>query len=436
MRTTKSILALAVCAVAMVFVSCSKDDDKYTIEELEDYNYKHVAIKRVTDYVFELDNNDYYTKYYFNPYSAGGSFNGVAKWHGACAGVRNGDFFGRNLDWSCSEQPEFVVRIPAGKDRHASLGVCATGMVKQIDKNQTWVSQMLANDISDCCYDGVNDCGVCMVVLVVHYIDIDKVGQPSVKEGTNPSAATSIHGSNVVRYVLDKASSAAQAVELLKAVNIYGSLEDYSFHWLLCDEKENYFVECAYGELRATKVEENAYNPEYTKPMLTNFYMTKKLDEQVYPGGVERYEILKENYDMTNTAEGMFNALEKLRFSRKYDGKDPSTLNGEKDPNFYSEYVLSMPNYQNLLAGTISKKYPRTDAERQEVWDDLIKWDIAMNSFPAVREKGLNPRQNNLSSWTCHTSVYNIKGRTMQLVNGEEYNNVLPSATTSFQIIK
>lgn len=60
----------------------------------------------------------------------------------------------------------------------------------------------------------------------------------------------------------------------------------------------------------------------------------------------------------------------------------------------------------------------------------MIKDDIEVNDIALFKE----PRKHPMTSWTCHTSVYNIKERTMQVVTGENYGNVLPSANASFKI--
>lgn len=435
-KILNSFLALAVCVSAMMVTSCSKEkiievqtdqEGKYTLKELEDYNFKQVTIKKVNDYLYEVDNNDYYPSYFYNPFSSGAEFNGVKDWHGVCAAVRNGNLCGRNLDWSCSHQPEFVVRTPAKDGKHATLGVCATGMIKK-KPEQGWLSQMLVNDITQCTYDGINDAGVYMVVLVVHHSD------DTAPAGTNPTAEKSIHGSNVIRYVLDNASSAADAIRLMKEVNIYGTLEDYTFHWLLCDENESYFVELISNAVVASKCEENIVNPEMSKPVITNFYMLKSYRSQMVPGGSERYALLFNDYDKTNTVSGMFEALENVRFSKKYQCIDPRTLAaGQIDPNWYSEFYESAPNYEDYSQPAL---HYNVTSDHLDMWDHCIKHDIAKNSIDMIYAKGLNPRDHMLTSWTVHTSVYNLKERSMQMVIAEQYNNILPSATTSFMLNK
>lgn len=421
----KIIYAFTVCAVVLFTGSCSKDEtEMFTAEEIEEYNFQKVELKKINDYLFEVTNNDFYTRYYFNPYSVGDEFMGLKEWHGVCAGVRNGDFIGRNFDWECSETPEFIVHIPADGNRHASVGICNSNMVKHAP-TEDWLSQMLVNDISNNCFDGINDCGVCAISLVVHYADDTE----ATLKGTKPGSSFSLHGANVVRYVLDKAASAKEAVRLLQEANIYGSLGEYSFHWMICDEKDNYLVELIDSKVVATKAEDNPIE-RFRKPVITNFYLFKDLSEQKVPCGVERYGILEANYANAGSAKGMFETMEKVRYSRKYDGKDPSTLAGAPDLNWYSEYLAHMPNYKNPTGPLLYNEFPKTDADRQRIWRDIMSLDIERNAI----SKFENPRKNPMSAWTCHTTVYNIKERTMQIVIGEKYDNIIPSATTSFKI--
>lgn len=421
----KIIYAFTVCAVVLFTGSCSKDEtEMFTAEQIDEYNFQKVKLKRINDYLFEVTNNDFYTRYYFNPYSVGDEFMGLKEWHGVCAGVRNGDFIGRNFDWECSETPEFIVHIPADGNRHASVGICNSNMVKHAP-TEDWLSQMLVNDISNNCFDGINDCGVCAVSLVVHYADDTE----ATLKGTKPGSSFSLHGANVVRYVLDKATSAKEAVRLLQEANIYGSLGEYSFHWMICDEKDNYLVELINSKVVATKAEDNPIE-RFRKPVITNFYLFKDLSKQKVPCGVERYGILEANYANAGSAKGMFETMEKVRYSRKYDGKDPSALAGAPDLNWYSEYLAHMPNYKNTTGPLLYNEFPKSDEDRKRIWSDIMSLDIERNAI----SKFENPRKNPMSAWTCHTTVYNIKERTMQIVIGEKYDDIIPSATTSFKI--
>ena len=89
-----------------------------------------------------------------------------------------------------------------------------------------------------------------------------------------------------------------------------------------------------------------------------------------------------------------------------------------------------MPNYKNITGDPLYNEFPKTQAERQHLWGDLIKLDIEKNAISGLDD----PRTSPMSAWTFHTTVYNIKDRTMQIVIVEEYDKIIPSATTSFKV--
>lgn len=425
----KFILTSAfIASASLAFIGCSSENEaeKCPFEQVEEYYFKQVPITEVGkgNYIYEVYNDDYETSYLFDPLSMSGDFNGASQKHGVCAGIRNGNLFGRNLDWMCGESPEFIVHTPAKNGRHATLGICTTPLLDNLpEPKPKSLSQWLVNTLTQTCYDGVNDAGVCMVLLVVHYKDGGV--EPT---ATNPMAQKTVHGINLLRYVIDNANSAAHGIELMKNINTYGTLQDYTFHWLLCDEKENYFVEIMGNELKVTKVEENPIE-KFRKPIITNFYLQKDTTQQVIPGGTERYDILSKEYDKANSVSGMFNALKNIRYSRRYEGKNPAEQKekGLPDNNWYSEYYCNVTQPK-----TDESLYFDKNSSRQEMWDKMLKDDVEVNDIAKFQ----NPRKHPTTQWTCHTSVYNIKERTMQVVTGEHYNNILPSSTTSFKIGK
>lgn len=98
--------------------------------------------------------------------------------------------------------------------------------------------------------------------------------------------------------------------------------------------------------------------------------------------------------------------MEKAKYSGRYNGKDPSKLDGAPDPNWYSEYLAHMPNYKDLTAPPLYNEFPTNLEERKHLWDNQISFDIELNAISKFED----PRKNTMSSWTCHTSVYNIQG--------------------------
>ncbi|MDO4956923.1 MAG: hypothetical protein Q4E60_07915 [Bacteroidales bacterium] len=77
---------------------------------------------KIADYLFEITVDDYCdTVPNYLIAEAGKEF--------GCSAVRNGNFYGRNLDFFISEISEIVVRTTAKEGRHASVGV---GRLKQM----------------------------------------------------------------------------------------------------------------------------------------------------------------------------------------------------------------------------------------------------------------------------------------------------------------
>ena len=77
---------------------------------------KKTEVTKVTDYLYEYEADGYGTEAPVLP------DNGLAEIF--CSSVRNGNFYGRNLDFKINEICEFVVRTRATAERkHASIGV-------------------------------------------------------------------------------------------------------------------------------------------------------------------------------------------------------------------------------------------------------------------------------------------------------------------------
>lgn len=89
----------------------------------------YVSIDKVKDYLYEIyyDNLDYDEAYEY--FLSNGDIENI----GMCTSVRNGQFYGRNLDWLYNEQAEFVVHTSRSAGRYATIGV-AGNMSKLTDK--------------------------------------------------------------------------------------------------------------------------------------------------------------------------------------------------------------------------------------------------------------------------------------------------------------
>ena len=350
------------------------------------------APKKLADYLYYMEYADYV------PNLATGE---EVKQGMACSAVRNGNFYGRNLDLDYSNVPEFVIKVAAKEGRYASIGMAAMFDIKSNKVDKLSEAQLLA--LPNMTFDGINENGVAMNSNVAPAVDLDFATLLSTNYGK-----PRIHSMAVVRYVLDHAKSAAHGVELLKNMDIYGGYGTWwNLHWMLSDEKETYIIECIDGELVARNDTDN---------IMTNFYVNyapktlyakhvaqtgQKVAGKVYEGfpiltphacGVERYAILKEHYaEGGESAEGMAHLMERVKYTQSYED--------DTNPFWYTEYTEG-----NLTIANAPMDF---------------KIDI-QSSIDTYKLRDRNIQPNNF--WqTWHTSVYDLANRTLRLNIQEDY---------------
>jgi hypothetical protein len=319
----------------------------------------------------------------------------------ACSAVRNGNFYGRNLDLDYSDVPEFVIKVAAKEGRYASIGLAAVLTLKSNEVGSVSEEQLLT--MPNLTFDGINENGVAMNCNVTPAPDLDFATLLSTNYGK-----PRIHAIAVVRYVLDHAKSAAHAVELLKNMDIYGGYGTWGLHWMLSDEKETYILECIDGELVARNDSDN---------IMTNFYVNyapntpyakhiartgQTVAGKTYEGfpiltphacGVERYAILKEHYaEGGESAEGMARLMERVKYTQTYEA--------DTKPFWYTEYTEG-----NLTIASAPM-------------DFQLAIQACMDTYK-LHDRNIQP--NNF--WqTWHTAVYDLANRTLRLNIQEDYS--------------
>ena len=212
---------------------------------------------------------------------------------GGCSGLRSGNFHGRNMDWTIDNKNYYLVRVSAAEGRFASLGI-AMGYFGDDKALLPWTMM-----------DGVNSEGVVVQVNVV------PTGDRGLTVSTNPGAPR-LGAMMVVRYLLDRAESAANAVELLRGVDLFGNGKN-EMHWMISDYKETIVVEVVNNRLQTVK-----------HPIITNFYLTEspyvKADGAFTQGsaGIERYERLRQHLGKIDSAGAMLAAMKEEWYSLAY----------------------------------------------------------------------------------------------------------------------
>ena len=351
------------------------------------------APKKLADYLYYMEYNDYKVDL------ATGE---QVKTGFACSAVRNGNFYGRNLDLDYADVPEFVIKVAAKEGRYASIGLAAILTLKSNEVDSVPEGQLLA--LPNLTFDGINENGVAMNCNVCPAVDMDFATLRSTNYGK-----PRIHAVSVVRYVLDHAKSAAHGVELLKNMDIYGGYGTWGLHWMLSDEKETYIIECIDGELVARNDTDN---------IMTNFYVNygsySKYSKfaaqkgQTVAGknyenfpvltphacGVERYAILKEHYaEGGESAEGMARLMERVKYTQAYEA--------DTEPFWYTEF---------------------TDGDLTIASAPMDFKPIIQASIDTYKMYDRNIQPNNF--WqTWHTAVYDLANRTLRLNIQEDYSS-------------
>ena len=321
----------------------------------------------------------------------------------ACSAVRNGNFYGRNLDLDYADVPEFVIKVASkeSEGRYASIGLATILTVKSNEVGKISEAQLLT--MPNLTFDGINENGVAMNCNVVPAVDLDFATLLSTNYGK-----PRIHAISVVRYVLDHAKSAAHGVELLKNMDIYGGYGSWGLHWMLSDEKETYIIECIDGELVARNDTDN---------IMTNFYVNygsysnyskytaqkgQKVAGKTYENfpiltphacGVERYAVLKDHYaEGGKSAEGMARLMERVKYTQAYEA--------DTEPFWYTEFSAG-----NLTIANAPMDF------RAVIQSNIDTYKL--------RDRSIQP--NNF--WqTWHTAVYDLANRTLRLNIQEDYS--------------
>lgn len=311
----------------------------------------------------------------------------VVKGPAGCSSVRNGDFVGRNFDFFYNDVPTFVTRVNKTADHFASISI---SQHFQLSENKLLAGEYSAETLDllpNCTLDGINENGVYINDNVVVIEEDGKTIE------TNPGKPK-VHMLLIPRYVLDHATSAEQAVSMLKNdISIYGDCAGKAYlHYMICDASNTYIVEIFNNQIISNKKEGNAQ-------IMTNFYHNLGYINE-HGMGVERYKILEANYDEGFTKEGMFTLMKRVQFSNAY----------VKANNWYSDMNYPQSILSQTPEGQDPTEWDRVMNEQTQLWNDVY--------LAGDRTKG------SAAPWiTVHNSVYDLKNKTLQVVVQEDYEH-------------
>ena len=390
---------------------------------LDDLLTEEHAVYMRTLNVTKLDDYIYSASYYSYSYEKALAYfkaAGTSPW--GCSSFRNGNFYGRNFDWVYSSLADIVVQTHRTANHYASVGVCSiAGITEDVANSGAYHENY--EILPWHTLDGVNEYGVACNINIVE-ADYDFTTGTLPGEEEFPALM-------VVRYVLDNAKSARDAIEKIKLLNIVAPHGRINFepHWMIMDENSTYIVEIKHNKLvilESSDVENVHTMPKHGEKdvlAMTNFFVSNiaYIDPTDYPGdaateiakvgfnigggieptdtrlnphaiGLERYSIILDNMTSATSVSGTFGVLNKLNYTHTY----------QIPTDYFSEFVELDPVYGDLTV-------------YQESSHLQPKIQAAITAY-SIRE-----RDAVLETWqTVHSTVINLADKKLYVAPQEK----------------
>ncbi len=323
-----------------------------------------------------------------------------------CSAVRNGNFYGRNLDFNINELCEFVISTKVTDTRkHASIGV-VNPLFYTItnDMVKAGLPDSVLNYIPWLTMDGINDAGLVCNINVVNMADIKETPHTN----TNPGAPK-IMVMNLVRALLDNCKDVEEAKAFILAHDITPIPTTWDGHIMIADPNKTVIVEFTGEKGNEVKF------VEQEQMIMTNFYNHLFKEENFlrdrsinnFPNhscGMERYFILSDNYATGNSMQGMWDLLKKVKYTQAYD----TTV----DPFWCSEYydTPKIPTFdEHPMSYWTKEKVLKEEEPQKEI--------AAYEKYKATGEYNLDD-----GLWfTTHNSTYDIANKTLWVTVREKY---------------
>lgn len=381
--------------IAKMIRTIGNEIQVFSLSDIVNENVKRNAyntIKRLSEYV-------YYTEYDALDYKYG--MKAIADRFPlpmACSSVRNGNFYGRNLDFYFNRTVEMITKVKGGNGRFATIGV--VGCMDEIN------ADFCASEVYDDIYklapfqivDGINEKGV------IANINVVPAGDRGFTTGSVPAVEKkeTICGAMLVRYILDNFATAKEAVEYIRDyVSVYAPAAEnlhFEYHYMVADANDTYIVEFVENTCSVINVN--------NRPWMTNLYVTDAIFDEnnhlSYVGsnltpcsaGLERSNLIADNYGEASTLAGMTDLMvDKLRYTKTYEF-------GKYEPFWYTEFCGGELTLEAI-------EYARDQVDpyvayysSDEFWDETHK----------TRRDDIH------GTWeTSHTSIYDIEKRELNL---------------------
>ena len=194
-----------------------------------------------------------------------------------CSCIKNGNLFGRNFDYFYDKTPYFVTKVNNNGKHFASVGVShnpklSNDDILEMEKSGKYDS--ILDTIPSVTTDGINENGVVCAMNVCSKLDAGSSGKPL-------HDSTDLDMTRSVRYVLDYARTAQEAVDLLKKKNLYINDEEcaYAIHLMVADKNQTFVLELYNDDpetehLPSLDIKEKTGNEQ----IMTNFFVNMGAD--------------------------------------------------------------------------------------------------------------------------------------------------------------
>ncbi len=373
---------------------------------------RHSNFKKLANQFYEVTYDDYKTDFDMKKLSDKGFSN--VTFLGGCSAAKQGQFLGRNLDFIAGDAAEMVVRTTNKNSRYATIGMFG-GML--------WLnSEMMDAGLKDAdviefiphfIVDGMNEKGVAIEFNVVNTLDTGAGFTLHTNKGKKE-----VPQYFLPRYLLDRAASADEAIEILKNIDVVSpnpdiggiKADNYELHFLICDKDKSYVV-----ELDNSKPEGEKMIVMPGENISTNYYLhLADYEKGIYPDyseGVERYRRLKDNLDTVNSVETMKKLMQMVKYT------NTNRLDGEFAPgaNFDNPYTCFSEQFSS---GDNPIHYNNYREHLPEI-TELMRQKESMLKKILKDPKLENP----YNLWvTSHNTVYDLKNKKMTVAIYERFN--------------
>ncbi|MCQ2792174.1 MAG: linear amide C-N hydrolase [Bacilli bacterium] len=378
------------------------------------------------DYLYDVTYNDY-------------SWDDVTDWMNSkknvnsnqggfgCSSIHYDNFYGRSFDFCFTKMNEFLVKTKNENGHFASVGISIADCNLTDDRMQKIIAgtgdekdKTIEKLIPFGTVDGINENGVVCNTNVVPAHDLDPLeGQTEYHTtGTNPGKPDLFY-QFMPRFILDNATSAKHAVQLLKernltAVNKKGEVCDlfgvakmgYELHCMIADKDETYVIEMVDNQMIVLKSGSH---------VMTNYYLSNM---SATGQGFERYAILFDHWqDWNNPNEGEDCSLDAMKVAI-HDVMYSEAYN----PALHPKDVKNCPKWPTEFAGSGVPFY-KAQEECQKRWDEGTLEPALRKNYDRVKDpktgERYEPTDKNIPWISTHAEVFDIENRTLHLVTQE-----------------